>query len=497
MIVYRDECDSQLLVKLLSASLDQEDESHVTTHLAHCETCQRELDNLTAPGAWWRDTQILLRDTSSLGNPTATGSRATVDPSVAWVVKLLKPATDTDSIGMLDDWPVREVIGQGGMGVVVKVWDEELHRPLAVKLLSPMLASNGAARQRFFREAQAAAAVVHPNIVPIYTVATDSVLPYLVMPFVAGGNLQQRIDREGSLPLSEILSIGVQIAEALVAAHRLGMVHRDIKPANILLDDGGHRVLLSDFGLARTIDDASLTNSGMVAGTPQFMSPEQASGLTIDHRSDLYSLGAVLYAMATGRPPVRGESTLAILRRVGEETPIAIYEINETMPLWMEHLVHRFLEKKVESRVANATDAVELLRSALSHARAPGRNPLPKSLVPSPRNTWLQKGIASGLLMALGAMGFLNWPANRPGLTSHPSNIPSAGSISATNRSEAKSIDTTMHFDSGIPDRLMQLESNLRALRASMGLEPAAKPAMEPIPYAVSNEYDSDFKMER
>ena len=109
----------------------------------------------------------------------ATSTRAAVDQSVAWVVKLLKPANDSDSIGMLDDWPVREVIGQGGMGVVLKVWDEELHRPLAVKLLSPMLASNGAARQRFFREAQAAAAVVHPNIVPIYTVATDSVLPYL------------------------------------------------------------------------------------------------------------------------------------------------------------------------------------------------------------------------------------------------------------------------------------------------------------------------------
>ena len=396
MIAYRGECDSQLLLQLLNARLDREDEHQVTTHLESCKACQRELDKLTASETWWRDTQTLLKDSTSLASPLEPVLCQPVDHSVAWVVKLLKPATDSNSIGMLDDWPVREVIGHGGMGVVLKVWDEELHRPLAVKLLSPMLASNGASRQRFFREAQAAAAVVHPNIVPIYTVATDSALPYLVMPFVAGGNLQQRIDREGSLPLSEILSIGVQIAEALVAAHRLGLVHRDIKPANILLDDGGHRVLLSDFGLARTIDDASLTNSGMVAGTPQFMSPEQARGMTIDHRSDLYSLGAVLYAMATGRPPVRGDSTLAILRRVGEEQPVPVYEINETMPLWMEQLIHRFLEKKVESRISNASDSVELLRSALSHARAPGRNPLPKVLTPALRFTWIHKSIAMG-----------------------------------------------------------------------------------------------------
>ncbi len=470
MIAYRGECDSQLLVQLLSASLDREDERQVTTHLERCEACQRELDKLTAPDAWWRDTQILLKDASSLGSPVEPISPQPMDHSVAWVVQLLKPATDADSIGMLDEWPVREVIGHGGMGVVLKVWDEELHRPLAVKLLSPMLASNGAARQRFFREAQAAAAVVHPNIVPIYTVATESALPYLVMPFVAGGNLQQRIDREGSLPLSEILSIGVQIAEALVAAHRLGLVHRDIKPANILLDDGGHRVLLSDFGLARTIDDASLTNSGMVAGTPQFMSPEQARGMTIDHRSDLYSLGAVLYAMATGRPPVRGESTLSILRRVGEEQPVPVYEINETMPLWIEQLIQRFLEKKVESRVANATDAVELLRSALAHARAPGRNPLPKALVHSSRFTWLHKSIALGLIAATIAVGYASWPMGDAVSTGTPISRSAAIPPFIPRNNLVEPIDASLQFYSDIPDRLSKLEKELQNLRSNLGM---------------------------
>ena len=379
MIARRDECNPDLLAELLHARLTQADELSITTHLDGCAACRRKLDQLTAPDDWWFDTQRTLKDSYALSHSVEPNICPPIDNAVAWVVNLLKPANDKHSIGTLDGRAVREVIGQGGMGVVLKVWDEELHRPLAVKLLSPMLASNGAARQRFFREAQAAAAVVHPNIVPIYTVATEGVLPYLVMPFVAGGNLQQRLDREGPLPISEILSVGVQIAEALVAAHRLGLVHRDIKPANILLDEGGHRVLLSDFGLARTIDDASLTNSGMVAGTPQYMSPEQARGASIDHRSDLYSLGAVLYAMATGRPPVRGDSTLAILRLVGEEKPVPIYDVNETIPIWFDRLVNCF-RRTVANRfgpfsIASAQPIAEKTASAgPRNGRMVGRN---------------------------------------------------------------------------------------------------------------------------
>lgn len=467
MIAYRDECDSQLLVELLHARLDRVEEEQVTVHLERCAACRQELDQLTAPEAWWQDTQSILKDSDSLATPVEIGPSQPIDNAVAWVVNLLKPTTDSNAIGMLDHWPVREVIGQGGMGVVVKVWDEELHRPLAVKLLSPMLASNGASRQRFFREAQAAAAVVHPNIVPIYTVATESVLPYLVMPFVAGGNLQQRIDREGPLPLTEVLSVGVQIAEALVAAHRFGLVHRDIKPANILLDDGGHRVLLSDFGLARTIDDASLTNSGMVAGTPQYMSPEQARGMSIDHRSDLYSLGAVLYAMATGRPPVRGDSTLAVLRRVGEDQPIPVYEINETMPLWLDRLIQLFLEKKVESRIASATDAVELLRSSLAHVRAPVRNPLVKELQNPVRLKLPISIFASGLLAAVLVVGYGFWPTKST--VESAISIPRRQTISSNNANDSRFMpNDDLAFDLDLSSRLEVLESKLKEIRASI-----------------------------
>src|SRR6516162_2388202 len=185
------------------------------------------------------------------------------------------------------------------MGVVLKAFDPSLHRVVAIKVLAPQLATSGVARQRFLREAKAAAAVSHDHLVTIHAVDEANGLPYLVMQYIAGPSLQQRIDKEGALEVAEILRIGMQTAEGLAAAHGHGMVHRDVKPANILLEEGVSRVKLTDFGLARAIDDASLTQSGVVAGTPLYMSPEQAAGEPIDHRSDLFSLGSVLYVLCT------------------------------------------------------------------------------------------------------------------------------------------------------------------------------------------------------
>src|SRR5262249_684386 len=157
--------------------------------------------------------------------------------------------------------------------------------------------------KRFTREAQAQAAVSHEHIVTIHAVEETNGLPYLIMHYVAGLSLQQRLDRDGPLELQEILRIGMQTATGLAAAHAQGLVHRDIKPANILLENGVERVKITDFGLARAGSEASLTQTGFVAGTPQYMSPEQAEGKVIDQRSDLFSLGSVLYAMCTGQVP--------------------------------------------------------------------------------------------------------------------------------------------------------------------------------------------------
>src|SRR5262249_52001675 len=149
-------------------------------------------------------------------------------------------------------------------------------------------------------------------------------------------SLQERIDREGPLELAEILRIGMQVASGLAAAHAQGVIHRDVKPANILLENGVERVKLTDFGLARALDAASMTQSGVVTGTPQYMAPEQARGEPVDHRADLFSLGSVLYAMCTGRSPFRAETTMAVLRRVAEDQPRSIREVNPAVPDWLE-----------------------------------------------------------------------------------------------------------------------------------------------------------------
>ncbi|GAB5401852.1 MAG: serine/threonine-protein kinase [Aureliella sp.] len=415
MIARPAECDHAKLVQLLADTLPEHEHAPLTLHLDDCESCRRSLDELTEQTPLFADTQVALSSAargpdssnSVSGNsdsldfqlnsaPLHGMSKSGVAASPLadqehWVVNLLQPSSASDQLGRLDDMSVEAVLGQGGMGVVVKAHDASLGRDLAVKLLSPMLASCGAARQRFFREAQAAAAIVHPNIVPIFSVseqraASENItkaqraIPYITMPLISGGNLQQVIDRDGPLPLDRVLSIGHQVAEGLAAAHAQGIIHRDIKPANLMLDGGGFRVMITDFGLARALDDSTLTGSGMLAGTPQFMSPEQARGQTLDHRSDIYSLGAVLYALATGRPPVSGTSTMEILHKIGSMPPKPIVEINESYPEWFQRLVQLMMHPNANERIESADQAAVLLRESLAHARSPRRSELPKAL---------------------------------------------------------------------------------------------------------------------
>jgi serine/threonine protein kinase len=249
----------------------------------------------------------------------------------------LSPADDPAALGCLGPYVVTEVVGSGGMGIVLKACDESLHRVVALKVLAPELSTNPTARKRFLREGKSAAAVVHQHVVTIHAVAEDR-LPYIVMEFVHGPSLQAKIDAEGHLNLNETLRIGAQIAAGLAAAHAQGVIHRDIKPSNILLENGIERVRISDFGLARAVDDVEITRPGEVAGTPQYMSPEQAQGQPVDARSDLFSFGCVLYAMCTGRPPFRAETTIEAIRRVCDEAPRPIREINPDVPEWLAEI---------------------------------------------------------------------------------------------------------------------------------------------------------------
>ena len=286
----------------------------------------------------------------------------------------LTPSDNPELLGTLGEYEIQEIIGQGGIGIVFRALDPKLNRIVAIKVMSPLLAINPNARKRFLREAQAAAAVSHPHIVTIHAVDEDK-MPYLVMEYVVGQSLQEKIDKVGSLPVTEILRIGNQIADGLAAAHKQGLIHRDIKPANILLENGVERVKITDFGLARAVDDVTITKTGEVSGTPQYMSPEQATGERVDQRTDLFSLGAILYAMCTGRSPFRASNLVAVVRRVCDDSPRPIEEVNEEIPDWLSDIVYNLLEKRPDDRLQTAEEVADLLGAHLAKVQQPTYDP--------------------------------------------------------------------------------------------------------------------------
>ncbi len=375
-------CDRDLLRQSLNDRLTEPEEEALARHLSACAACQRALEQLAAGrDDWSRVAQALKRDSAVTVAGDALEDRRAEDAAADFAVDFLEPTDKPGALGRMADIDIHELIGQGGMGVVLRGFQPELNRPVVVKVLAPHLATSGAARRRFAREAQAAAAIVHPHVMPILSVNSAGKLPFLVMPFVACESLQQRLDRAGPLETIDVLRIGRQTAGALAAAHAQGLVHRDVKPANILLERGVDRVLLTDFGLARAVDDATLTRSGVIAGTPQYMSPEQAKGEAIDARSDLFSLGSVLYALCAGRPPFRAESSYGILRRITDNDPRPLAEINPAVPEWLAAIIARLLAKRPDERYASAAEVADLLERCLAHVQQPTAVPLPAGLV--------------------------------------------------------------------------------------------------------------------
>ncbi|MFL5340031.1 MAG: family 16 glycoside hydrolase [Gemmataceae bacterium] len=339
--------------------------------------------------------------TATCGDPVLPGRDRPLD--------FLAPPRQPGHLGRLEHYEIHSVVGQGGMGVVLKAVDERLNRVVAVKVLAPQFAANAAARRRFIREAKAIAAVTHEHVVTVHAVSDDDdPHPYIVMQLIQGVSLQDRLDKTGPLELKEILRIGLQAARGLAAAHAQGLVHRDIKPANILLENGVERVKITDFGLARAVDDASVTQSGTIAGTPLFMSPEQAAGDAVDPRSDLFSLGSVLYVLCTGRPPFRATGTMAVMKRVIEDEPRPIRDINPDIPDWLEAIIARLHAKNPADRFQSAKEVADLLEQHLAHLQQPNLVPNPAT-APHPRTSteaklrhwrlWLAVFLAPQLLL--------------------------------------------------------------------------------------------------
>jgi serine/threonine protein kinase len=363
--------------KILSNDVLASEAASLEQHIADCEACRAKIESMIADPKWWNEAQQSLAASSTRGCAETEASHEGELATTEQMLSLLGPTDDPEKMGRIAEYEVIGIIGRGGMGVVFKAFDPRLNRFVAIKMLLPHLASFGAARKRFAREGQAAAAVVNDYVLPIYAVAEWRGVPYLVCQYSRGTTLQTRVQSEGPLELEEILRLGMQTARGLAAAHSQGLVHRDVKPSNILLDGSVERALLTDFGLARAVDDASITRTGMIAGTPQYMSPEQARGGSVDARSDLFSLGCVLYFLCTGHPPFRADNSYAILRLITDEEPRSIREINPAIPDWLCSVVQKLMAKKPEDRYASASELAEQLEACLAHVSNPLKNSLP------------------------------------------------------------------------------------------------------------------------
>lgn len=289
-------------------------------------------------------------------------------------------------------YEILEHIATGGMASVFKTWDHRVERMVAMKVLRSLDKNDLRAVERFRREARAAAALTHPNAVTIYDFVEEMGQYFLVMEYIHGPTLKQLIAQRRQLQAREVLEIAAQVCAVLQVAHARGFIHRDIKPQNIMLARttaavgtgiGGGSVLvkLTDFGIVRVAEDQGLTNSGIVLGTADYLSPEQARGEKLTASSDLYSLGVVMFEMLAGRPPFVGPTAVSIAMQHASVDPPPLHQFNITVPPAVEQIVQRALEKEPENRYHSAAEMQQALRncarelSLAAHRSATGTPP--------------------------------------------------------------------------------------------------------------------------
>jgi serine/threonine protein kinase len=295
------------------------------------------------------------------------------------------PPAEPGEVGRLGPYRVIKELGRGGMGAVYAALDTRLDRRLALKVMLPQYAADPAARARFLREARAAARVKHDNVVTVYEADERDGVPYIAMEFLKGYPLDEYLRKKGCPTISQVVRITAEAAAGLAAAHNLGLIHRDIKPGNLWLEAPHGRVKVLDFGLARPVDaEAELTQSGAVLGTPAYMSPEQARGEKVDARTDLFSLGVLLYRLCTGKLPFEGPTTMAVLMALGTQEPRPVRELSPSVPESLAALTHQLLAKKADGRPRTAEEVVRRLRAIAGELAGSRARPAEGSLSQAP-----------------------------------------------------------------------------------------------------------------
>jgi serine/threonine protein kinase len=424
------------LRELFAGRLGDDRAEDLERHLTECEACGRAAATLQVPdplaetmraGATLADRPDPPQVTDLIRRlkhfPWVANSPSESRPSQAppgeessGGYPFLDPPQGPGEIGRLGLYRILRVLGAGGMGVVFEAEDTQLRRPVALKVLHAAQAAGAAARERFVREARSAASLDHDHIVTIHQVGEDRGVPYLAMQLLKGQSLQDRLEaanqrRAAPLLPAEVLRIGREVAEGLAAAHARGLIHRDIKPANIWLetlaggegmDSSRFRVKILDFGLARPTADAHLTQEGVIIGTPAYMAPEQARAGAVDQRSDLFSLGCVLYLLGTGHMPFKGPDAITTLVSVALDSPRRPREVNPEVPPALSDLVMRLLARDPTERPSSAQEVVAALR--LIEERPDADLSLLDPTSPPRRRAWV-----AGLLLAVFLAGSLVW----------------------------------------------------------------------------------------
>ena len=328
-----------------------------------------------------------------------------------------------------DGYVVEGRLGAGGFAVVFQVADVHLKRKLAVKVLSPDVIASHSVLERFRREAETVAQLSHPHIVKLHFIGQKDDLVYLVMEMIDGGSLADRLQRETMLPIDDAARIFGEVAGALAHAHKRGVVHRDIKPQNVLLDSDSGRALVTDFGIARTAEGGSLTATGMVVGTPAYLSPEQVTGEPSDHRADIYALGVMAYEMLAGRAPFTGPTPTAVLMKRLGGPPEPLRSVRKEVPAALEELVDACLATNPDERIQSAADVARALtgHSPVSGAHTTSvRRQLPKRT--GKRSKGATLALAVAIIAAAGTGAYLLTTSGRTTGQAGPAATPSVDS---------------------------------------------------------------------